>query len=170
MARGSPPWELKKMGRKPKPTALHVLNGNPSKIKDLGKREAKPEPVAPNKPAWLKGNGAKMWKRLSPKLERLGLLTSIDGEAFAAACHSWGVFVECQRYLKKHGMTYEYTNKAGEVNTIARPEVKIGQKALDQFKGFCTEFGLTPAARTRIEVKAPEVEKDPLEGILSGVK
>ena len=156
-------------GRKPKPTALKVLEGNPGK-RPLPNNEPKPKPIAPERPAWLTGEGKKMWDKLAPELERVGLLTSVDGEAFAAACQCWKTYVECQRYLKKHGYTYEYENKAGAVNEIERPQVKIGQKALDQFKAFCTEFGLTPSSRTRIEIKHGQEDEDPMEALLSGVR
>ena len=160
------------MGRKPVPTNLHILNGNPSRKKDLGKKEPKPTPIVktPKPPPWMNPEGKKAWKRLSPELERLGLLTTADLETFTAACQSYGLWVECEQYLKKHGRTYGYTNKAGETNDIARPEVKIGQKALDQFKGLMSEFGLSPAARTRIEVRSPEEDQDPMEALLSGVR
>lgn len=160
-----------KGGRTPKPTNLHVLNGNPSKL-DLKKREVtepKPKPVAPIRPAWVTGEGKKMWEKLAPELESLGLFTVVDGQAFAAACHSWGTYVYCQKHLKKNGFTYEYENKNGATNEIERPEVKIGQKALDHFRAFCSEFGLTPASRTRIDVK-PLEGKDPMEALLSGVR
>lgn len=160
---------MSQRGRKPKPTALKVLEGNPGK-RPLPQNEPKPKPIAPTRPTWLTGEGKKMWERLAPELERLGLLTAIDGEAFAAACERWGTYVDCQKYLKKHGRTYTYTNKAGAENEIERPEVKIAQKALDQFRAFCSDFGLTPSSRTRIEVKPLEGEEDPMEVLLSGVK
>ncbi len=160
---------MARTGRPKTPTNIRILNGNPGK-RPLPQNEPKPNPTAPAKPAWLTGDGAKMWGRLAPELERLGLLTVIDGEAFAGACQSWGTYVKCQRDIKKHGLTYEYENKGGGVNEIERPQVKIGQKSLDQFRAFCSEFGLTPAARTRIEVKSAEGEIDPMEALLSGVK
>ncbi len=162
---------MAKTGRPPKPTALHVLNGNPSKKKDLGKNEPMPTPVVtiPAPPEWLHAHGKIMWERLSPELYRLGLLTQADLEAFTAACNSWGVYVECQEHIRLNGLTYKYTNKGGGVNDVERPEVRIGQKSLDQFRALCSEFGLTPAARTRIEVKADN-GKDPMEDLLSGVK
>mgnify|MGYP000858287196 FL=1 len=160
---------MSQRGRKPKPTALKVLEGNPGK-RPLPQNEPKPKPIAPERPTWLTGEGKKMWDRLAPELERLGLLTAIDGEAFAAACQCWKIYVDCQKYLKKHGLTYTYTNKAGAENEIERPQVKIAQKALDQFRAFCSEFGLTPSSRTRIEVKPLEGEEDLMEALLSGVK
>ncbi len=159
---------LSQRGRKPKPTSLKVLEGNPGK-RPLPQNEPKPRPIAPQRPSWLTGEGKKMWDKLAPELERLGLLTTVDGEAFAAACQCWKIFVDCQRYLKKYGMTYTYINKAGAENELERPHVRIAQKALDQFKAFCTEFGLTPSSRTRIDAKQPE-EEDPMEALLSGVK
>jgi P27 family predicted phage terminase small subunit len=158
-----------KSGPNKKPTALKVLEGNPGK-RPLPQNEPKPKPIAPECPEWLIGEGKKMWNRLSSEMERIGLLTVIDGEAFAAACQAWKIFVECQQYINNNGLTYEYENKGGAVNEIERPQVKIGQKSLDQFRAFCSEFGLSPAARTRIEVKPADNEIDPMEGMLSGVK
>ncbi len=152
-----------------KPTVLHILNGNPSKIKDLGKYEPKPEPIAPKRPSWLTGEGKKMWVYLAPQLEKLGLLTKIYGQAFAAGCQEWGTYVYCQKYLKKHGLTYEYTNTKGSVNEIERPEVKIGQKAYAQFMSFCREFGLTPASMSKISIMTEDTN-DVMESLLSGVK
>ena len=157
-----------KKGRPPTPTNLKVLNGNPGK-RPLPKNEPKPKPIPQKKPSWVTGEGTKMWNRLSPELERLGLLTIVDGEAFAAACHSWGTYVHCQKHLKQHGLTYEYTNTQGSSNEIERPEVRIGQKSLAEFRAFCSEFGLTPAARTRIEIKSND-DIDEMGSYLSGVK
>lgn len=156
-------------GRKPIPTNLKILNGNPGK-RPLPQNEPKPQPVAPKRPTWLTGEGRKMWERLVPRLETLGLITNIDGEAFAAACQCWKTFVDCQKILKKEGLTYIYTNTQGAENEVARPQVAIGQKALDQFKGFCVEFGLTPSSRTRIEVHVDDETEDATEALLSGVR
>ena len=163
-------------GRKNKPTNLKVLEGNPGK-RPLPENEPKPKPIPPHCPTWLNAEAKRMWKKLAPELDRMGLLTTVDGEAFAAACQSYGIWVECEKYFKKkdpetgkpYGRTYEYTNKADATNIVERPEVKIGQKAIAEFRAFCSEFGLTPSSRTRIEVKADK-EEDPLESLLSGVR
>ena len=162
---------MAKTGRPPKPTALHVLNGNPSKKKNLGENEPKPAPIIkiPPPPEWLNEHGANMWERLAPILERLGLLTEADIETFSAACSSWGVYRECQDFVNDEGLTHKYKNKGGAINEVERPQVKIGNKALDQYRAFCSEFGLSPASRTRIEVNSQDTESE-MEGLLSGVK
>jgi P27 family predicted phage terminase small subunit len=155
-------------GRKPVPTHLKILNGNPGK-RPLPANEPKPIPQSPKRPTWLNKEGKRAWGILLPELERLGLMTVVDGQAFAAACQSYGTWAECQKILKETGYTYEYENKNGAVNVIARPEILIGDKALSQFKSFCVEFGLTPSSRSRINLIDTETG-DELSELLSGVK
>lgn len=152
-------------GRKRKPTALKVLEGNPGK-RPLPANEPKPIPVAPKCPTWLCREGRRLWKYLAPRLERLGLLTEIDGPAFAAVCQSFGTYVELEQRLKQVGRTMEFTNKAGATNEAERPEGRMARQALEQCKTLFTEFGLTPASRARICVKADSGEQDPMETLL----
>lgn len=70
-------------GRKPKPTAIKELEGNPGK-RPLNKNEPKPDKKAPRCPAWLEEEAKKEWKRTGTMLEQLGLLTEMDMAAFAA--------------------------------------------------------------------------------------
>lgn len=47
------------------------------------------------------------------------------------------------------------------------PQVSIAQTYLKVMKDFCSEFGLTPAARTRIQVDTTKAEAgDPMEELL----
>lgn len=50
-------------GRKPKPTAVKVLEGNPGK-RSLNTAEPKPEKKAPRCPSWLEDEAKKEWKRM----------------------------------------------------------------------------------------------------------
>lgn len=159
-------------GRPKKPTNLKVLEGNPGK-RPLPQNEPKPLPISPMCPTWLNADAKRMWKKLVPALEKMRLVTSIDGEALAAACQSYGIWVECEKYFKKKdddgklfGRTYLYENKNGSVNELPRPQVAIGNKALSEFRAFCSEFGLSPASRTRIEIPKFGEEDDPMERLL----
>jgi P27 family predicted phage terminase small subunit len=123
----------------------------------------------------------KLWKALAPQLEKLGLLTKIDGAAFEAVCQEYAIWVQCELYLKKAGRTTVMNRKSEwdedrEGNIVEhvtdsgyeqqRPEVAIGNKALAALKAFCTEFGLTPSSRSRINLPAPDEETDPMEALL----
>ena len=82
-------------GRKPKPTAVKVLEGNPGK-RGLNAGEPKPEKKAPRCPAWLEAEAKKEWKRMAKQMERLGILTEIDMAAFAGYWEGAECLFECQ--------------------------------------------------------------------------
>ena len=74
-------------GRKPKPTAVKLLEGNPGK-RGLNAGEPKPERKAPRCPGWLEAEAKKEWKRMAKQMELLGILTEIDMAAFAGYCQA----------------------------------------------------------------------------------
>ena len=75
-------------GRKPKPTALKKLEGNPGKRK-MNTKEPVPDKGMPDCPKWLLPEAKEEWKRLCQKLSEMGVLTEIDMAAFAAYCQSY---------------------------------------------------------------------------------
>ncbi|MED1792897.1 phage terminase small subunit P27 family [Brevibacillus nitrificans] len=167
-------------GPRPEPTNLKVLKGNPGK-RPLN--ESEPKPKAPNglpdPPPYLDSVAKKEWKRLAPELIRLGLLTIADLTAFETYCLAYGRLVAATKTLKKSkSMFYEYTNKSGATNFVPRPEIAVIQKESLVIKAFCAEFGLSPAARTRMEAptilpasgasQMPDGNINSFEGFLNG--
>lgn len=147
-------------GRKPTPTHLRVLKGNPGK-RPLPENEPKPQPLAPKRPAWLVGEARREWDRIVSELEKLGLLTVVDGAALAAYCHAYGLMVaaakELREYVKQHGkLTVTHVNKHGAPNEVPHPAIKIGRDAAATMRAFMTEFGLTPASRVRLAMPRQE--------------
>ena len=67
-------------GRKPKPTAMKELEGNPGKH-PLNTSEPKPNKKAPACPKWLEPEAKKEWRRLAKQMEAIGILTEVDNEA-----------------------------------------------------------------------------------------
>ena len=64
-------------GRRPKPTAMKKLEGNPGKRK-LNMVEPMPEKGMPECPKWLLPEAKVEWSRLCQKLSEKGVLTEID--------------------------------------------------------------------------------------------
>lgn len=169
-------------GRKPKPTALKLLEGNPGK-RPLPVREPKPSPIAPKCPTWLHKVAKLEWKRIAPQLERLGLLTEMDMAALAGYCEAWATYVEASTFLHERGQTYD-TFLRGEngdvllddkgapiiVKSSPWPQASIAHKALTQVRAFCTEFGFTPSARGRMTVPGTDDSEGGMTDLLSGVK
>ena len=143
-----------------KPTTLKLLEGNPG-CRPLNKNEPKPNPIIPECPIWLEPDAKKEWKRITPELERLGLLTLVDMSALAGYCQAYSRWKEAEEYITEHGMSFETANGC----LMAVPEVSAAQKYLKLCQSFMIQFGLTPAARGRMIVANKEKE-DPLEELL----
>ncbi|WP_337531429.1 phage terminase small subunit P27 family, partial [Zhenhengia sp.] len=114
-------------GRKPKPTSLKVLEGNPGK-RALNDTEPKPEKKAPKCPTWLNKEAKKEWKRIATELEALGILTEVDMAAFAGYCQAYARWKEAEEFIAKHGTIIKspsgYWQQVPQVN-IAQSYLKI---------------------------------------------
>ena len=133
-------------GRKPKPGNLKIIEGNPGK-RPLGE-ELRPRPLTPTRPEWLLPEAKREWTRIVPELERLSLLTIVDRGALAAYCQAWARAVAAEEVIAKEGATY--WSATGQWKT--RPEVYIAMREWQAVRSFGSEFGLTPASRTRMSV------------------
>jgi phage terminase small subunit len=74
-------------GRKPVPTKLKLLRGNPGK-RAVNRREPAPKAAieVPTPPDFLNERAAQEWLYIARELVVLGLLTSIDHAGLAAYC------------------------------------------------------------------------------------
>jgi P27 family predicted phage terminase small subunit len=157
-------------GRKPVPTTLKVLRGNPGK-RPLNHNEPKPTLGAPGCPTWLVTEAKAEWRRIVPKLDELGMLTKVDRAALATYCEAWATFVYAQREVHTHGIliteveTISIDGRVIYCRTTKNPAIIVARDAANLVRQFCAEFGLTPSARTRLEL--PEAEGDAGESIFS---
>ena len=132
-------------GRKPKPTAVKVLEGNPGK-RPLNMYEPVPEKKAPECPSWLNDEAKAEWDRLADKMMNLGTLTEMDMAAFAGYCKSYARWKEAEEFIEKHGTIVK--TPSGYWQQV--PQVSIAQTNLKVMLKFCSEFGLTPSSRSRM--------------------
>ena len=72
-------------GRRPKPTRLKVLTGNPGK-RPMNKHEPKTEPAVPKCPNELGPVARRERDRLASELGKLKILIALDRAALAAYC------------------------------------------------------------------------------------
>src|SRR5690606_16722696 len=154
------------MGRRgppPKPTHLKLLAGNPGR-KPLPPDEPQPEVAEPKCPAHLKGEARREWKRIVPELLDLRVLSRVDRAALAAYCQAYARWVDAEEIIRREGLLVVYETKGGTLYQQQHPAVGIANEALRQMKGFLTEFGLTPASRTRVRsMKPKDGHSDPAE-------
>lgn len=135
-------------GRKPKPTHLKLMEGNPGKRR-LNENEPKPRPIRPDCPEWLLDEAKAEWDRVVPELERMGLLTIVDRAALAAYCQAWARMVEAEAKIEQYGSILKV--KGSDYIQVSPYETLRRQNA-QLIRSFCTEFGLTPSSRSRISL------------------
>jgi P27 family predicted phage terminase small subunit len=81
----------------------------------------------------------------------MGVLTEADLKALEMACEAYAEVRECRAAVEMAGGgTYETRNLAGAVMTRSRPELARISDADRRFRGYLSDFGLTPAARARV--------------------
>lgn len=152
-------------GRKPKPTALKTLEGNPGK-RQLNINEPKPLAKAPSCPKWLDPEAKKEWKRLSKKMEQVGILTEIDMAAFAGYCQAYARWKAAEEFISKHGSIVK--TPSGYWQQV--PQVSIAQQYMKAMQKFAEQFGLTPASRSRIVADNTKTEyMDDMDRLLGGL-
>lgn len=151
-------------GRKPIPSSLKILKGNPGK-RAVNREEPHPTVEAPEPPAWLQAEALECWHVIAPELEALGLLTRIDGDALVAYCTVWARWKKAELALVQFGQVVKTPlklNDRGKVigggYPIASPYIGIANKALAHVRAFETEFGMTPSSRARVHVKGQSTQ------------
>lgn len=148
-------------GPPPKPTLLKIIEGNPGR-RPLNDAEPKPAPGVPECPDWLHPYGVEKWGVLGPDLARMGLLTTADGDTFAAYCSAWAEFRIATETLAKEGRTCF----GGSGGLKPHPAVAMQRSAWQTIRAYSALFGLSPSDRSRIKVPPKGDEADELDGFL----
>ena len=138
-------------GRRPKPTALKKITGNPGK-RSLNTREPEPDLNIPDCPEHLDDVARQEWARIAPQLHGMKVLARVDRAALAAYCQAWSRWVDAEVNLRKYGAVI----KTPKGYPIQNPYLGIANTAIDLMRKFLTEFGMTPSSRSRISTVAEQ--------------
>ena len=153
-------------GRKPKPTALRLIEGNPGK-RALNKKEAKLDLAEPTPPEFLNTDAKVEWGRVVGTLFRAGLMTELDRGVLAAYCQAYGRWAQSERALARMADKDEH-NKALMVkttngNAIQNPLVGTANKAKADMVRYALEFGMSPSARSKVSATPDDHKEDRLK-------
>ncbi len=138
-------------GRRPKPSRIKVLTGNPGK-RPFNPTEPRPEPVIPECPAELGPIARREWDRLVGQLASLRILTPLDRAALAAHCGAYGLWAEATEAIQKYGAMV----KSPTGFPMQSPYVAIANRQAEIMMRIASEFGFTPASRSRISTPSPD--------------
>lgn len=142
----------KPAGSRPgKPAAhpkLKLLNGRTPET-DSGGRKVDPEiPFdrgAPKMPSGMSPDAEWMWEQVVSQLETVGLLKPLDAMALEMACETFARWREAVNMRQEDGLLA--SNSQGRVSA---PWVGIEERASKEFRGWCAEFGFTPASEKNL--------------------
>lgn len=149
-------------GRKPKPTALKRLQGNPGK-RPLNANEPQfgEYKYPPRPPKFLSREGQAEWRRIAPRLHAVGLLTPADRAALAGYCQAYGRWVKAEQELAKPNQTeVDLTPNGLRIQSVW---LQISNRAAEEMRRWAVEFGMTPSSRSKIVMPVKTEEVDELD-------
>lgn len=145
-------------GRRPEPTKMRVLRGNP------GKRPVNPDeptiaaadPSMDAPPAELVADPAAAgeWARVVPLLRVGGLISQSERSALIALCQEWSRYLAAHAQVITLGMVIE-TAKGG---LVTNPYLGVADRALTHCHRLWHELGLTASGRAKASKLQPTPE------------
>ena len=144
-------------GRRPQPTRLKILRGNPSKTR-LNPNEPQParatdEFDTPPPEVAHDLLAAAEWYRVVPILRTCGLASQAERSALIALCQQWSRYLEAQSKVRELGMIVKRPDGVPMVN----PYLAVADRALAHCQKLWPELGLTPSGRARLSA-LPQAE------------
>ncbi len=132
-------------GRKPKPTVLKVLEGNPGK-RPLNEAEPVPDGL-PVKPDDLSGYAVEVWHRLI-KVMPPGIYTGAESDVLARYCRACDLSKEASIKLSEEGVV-----NGGVVN----PWMRVLNEQVKIIASLGSQLGCSPSARVNLKVPPAKV-------------
>jgi P27 family predicted phage terminase small subunit len=163
-------------GRKPKPLRIQIAEGDTrkrgvNKLKELAEREPKAERGLPPCPDHLMGRARDAWHFWSEELAQMKLDHRPDAQALECLCSAYALASTAADDVALHGAIIQEPVVAdGQVIGMRRrknPSVEIANAAWRHVRGFCSDFGFSPAARTRISLEKPDTSEQDFMKLLS---
>jgi P27 family predicted phage terminase small subunit len=141
-------------GRKPKPTAFRLIEGNREHRTIHAELEPTPGKCAPPMPHGLTKPAKKHWKYLIKHLTEMGTIGESDQGAIMAAAVAYGQTCEIREELAALQAETEPVAKALNQKTISSLR-RLMNQTLATMVRFESDLGLNPTARTRIKLEKP---------------
>lgn len=145
-------------GRKPKPTAIKVAEGNRGR-RPLSPVDLTSSPEVPKPPTWLEPDARAIWKSITQELFRLKIIRSVDQTMLACLCDSIAMLraarrkmTKIKRELRKEKKDPDeamlYKTPGGSI--IQSPLVGIINREKINIQRIASEFGMTATSRARL--------------------
>lgn len=117
-------------------------------------------------PAFVSEEGARAWRTMGKHLEDMGVVAHADQGALALLAEAFADWRQAMELIKKEGLTYDSETQNGIIKR-PHPAASIRDDAWRRVRAMLVEFGLTPAARSKVSAIADAEEIDPFEMLLA---
>ncbi len=136
----------------PRPSALKAAMGNPGKRR-LNDHEPTPPKGTPDPPSFLVGKAAEIWREITPTLTHMDCLTVADRYALARYCRALARYIVLSEFFETNQTIYPVKGDDGKVRCwLELPTASEWRKLHELLLRLEQNFGLTPAARSRLSV------------------
>lgn len=115
---------------------------------DLIPRSPRPERSIPKQPKNFPKVAAAVWEELAPRLLAAGLLTDVDGTAFALLCRDIADIERVEAKLSELDQWVDETPNGFKVQSVW---LNIRNRLHADIMSLCKEFGMTPASRSTLK-------------------
>ena len=153
---------MSKGGSNKKPLQLHKLQGT-TRPSRHGERRIGPPLPPPRCPSWLDPLGKGEWRRVTPELVRLGVVTVLDRVVLAGYCQCFARWRQASESLEREGSVVPGYRGIMRKN----PLIMVERQYRESMQRFAQELGLTPSSRARLHLPDPH-EPDPMDSMLDG--
>jgi P27 family predicted phage terminase small subunit len=144
-------------GRKPTPTALKLLRGNPGK-RPLNAHEPRGTVAVLEPPASLTEAARTVFASVAEEGAALGVVTTADALALRLLAWWAGEWAELDEFIRANGRTYQTTTQSGDAMQRPRPEAAMRAEAARELRQWLEAFGFTPSGRSRVHAVPAEDE------------
>lgn len=139
------------MGRRPKPAGLRLIEGTDNKGRTGRTLDRSKEPIPTDvelgdPPYAMAEDVRRIWDQTVTDLDDLGLAAACDRHQVAGYCEAAALFERASIELADADLVVK-----GAESQVANKLIGIREHAQMQMLRFAQEFGLTPAARVRVE-------------------
>jgi len=140
------------MGRSRKPTALKIIDGNAGK-RALNHQEPAPDYLQDlTPPQHLSARAADVWNELAPQLRKARLLTELDKMKLEMCCDAIAQYRDATRRCAESPLAKHAENGGDSLS----PWALVQSMSFKRANSLLSEFGGSPAARTRLIVNPQE--------------
>lgn len=144
------------MAGKPTPEHLRVIKGTAR----ADRMNPNPPTVSSglvSAPEWLNERANEIFGQVSGILDTMGLQSPVDAMALSLLASRLEEVEALSKYLDDCGRTYATEGPSGQMFR-PRPEVTMRADAMRQAQSLLGDFGLNPAARSKVSITTPPKE------------